>query len=96
MTDDDPGEAFDRAADRFARIGDSAQRLGPAGYWDRRSTKRLSRAVGRAVLVLLLLPAHLVASRQVTGLLITHLVLLAVLATKAVTAWLDSRASLTT
>lgn len=86
--DDDPGEAFDRAAARLSWIG--------ADNSARRSTKRLSRAVGRAALVLFLLPAHLIASRQVTGFLIAHLVLLALLATKAVTAWLDSRTPMTT
>lgn len=89
--DDDPGEAFDRAAARGERAGQAGvhHAFGPdRSSWRRRHRLRSLR---RATFVLLLLPAHIVATGQVSGLLVAHLVVLAIVGTQAVTAWLESR-----
>ena len=86
--DDDAGAAFERAAARAARLEDLKN--GPDGItWVH--GHRYRAAVGRFVLVLFLLPAHIVAARGVTGWLIAHLVVLAILATQVVKRWMTRR-----
>lgn len=80
--DDDPGEAFDRAAARLSMV--------PVGPFASRRN-RVARTVRRFALVLFLVPAHVVATRRVTGLLVVHLVLLAIVGTQVVAAWMDTK-----
>ena len=80
--DDDPGEAFDRAAARVA--------MAPTMPFDYRGN-RLTRTTRRFALVLLLVPAHVVATRRVTGLLVAHLVLLAIVGSQVVGAWVAAK-----
>lgn len=91
MDDEDAGAAFDRAAARAARREAVAQ----AGSFRWIAERRYRAAVRRLVLVVFLLPAHVVAVRQVTGLLVVHLVVIAVLASQVASRWLgrhDDRA----
>ncbi len=80
--DDDPGEAFDRAAARASRV--------PTMPFDYRAN-RLAKTARRFALVLLLVPAHVVATRRVTGLLVAHLVLLAIVGSQVVGAWVAAK-----
>ena len=86
--DDDAGAAFDRAAARAARREGITDGPGSVRWVNQR---RYRAAVGRFVLVLFLLPAHIVAIREVTGWLIAHLVLIAVLASQVAKSWLTRR-----
>lgn len=76
--DGDAGSAFDRAAARATR----REAAGTGGRLRWINEHRYRAAVGRFVLVAGLLAAHLVAARAVTGWLIAHLVLLAILASQ--------------
>ena len=84
----DAGEAFDRAAARLARREEAP---GGADLFRWNNERRYRAAIGRFVLVLFLLPAHIVAVRAVTIWMVAHLVLLAILASKVVTRWLARR-----
>lgn len=87
-SDDDAGEAFDRAAARAARREETAH--GPDRIkW--LSEHRFRAATARFVLVVFLLPAHIVAARAVTVWLIAHLVLIAILASQVAKRWLERR-----
>jgi len=86
--DDDAGAAFDRAAARAARQEEAVDGPDRLAWLNQR---RYRTAVGRFVLVVFLLPAHIVAVRAVTGLLIAHLVLVAVLASQVARTWLARR-----
>jgi Flp pilus assembly protein TadB len=72
---DDAGAAFDRAAARAARREDA----GVANGFQWINEHRYRVAVGRLVLLVVLLAAHVVAVRAVTAWLIAHLVVIAVL-----------------
>ena len=82
--DDDAGAAFDRAAARAARR-EAAASTG-AHRWA--AERRYRGAVARFVFALFLLPAHVVAAREVTGWLVVHLVVIAVLASQVASRWL--------
>ena len=81
--DSDAGAAFDRAAARAAR----REAAIPSGFrWI--NEHRYRQAVGRLVLAVFLLAAHIVAVRAVTVWLVAHLVLIALLATHVAKRWL--------
>ena len=84
----DAGAAFDRAAARAARREETADR---PDRLKRINEHRYRAAVGRFVLVVFLLPAHIVAVPAVTPWLIAHLVLIALLASQVATRWLARR-----
>ena len=82
--DGDPGEAFDSAAARASRRDDARTYAG--FQWI--NQRRFRGSVARLVFVVLLLAPHIVAIRTVTGWLIAHLVLIAVLASQVAKRWL--------
>lgn len=84
MNDEDAGMAFDRAAARAAR----QESVATTGGFRWIAERRYRAALGRLLLVVFLLPAHVVAERQVTGWLVAHLAVIAVLASQLVTRWL--------
>lgn len=88
--DDEAGAAFDRAAARAAKREEAAER---PDRLKRSNEHRYRAAVGRFVLVVFLLPANVVAFREVTPWLIAHLVLIAILASQVATRWLARRES---
>ena len=89
MTDDDDvGDGSTRAAARTGRYEDIADGLDSAFGRDQH---RYQAAVGRLVLVVLLLPAHIVAVQAATPWLAAHLVLVAILASQATKRWLAHR-----
>lgn len=79
--DDDAGEAFDRAAARAAK---GAELFGSPGVYSWHRGRRYRGSVTRLALVVFLLPAHIVAAGRVTGWLVAHLVLVAILASRVV------------
>jgi len=82
--DGDPGEAFDRAAARASRREEAKTSTG--FQWI--NERRFRGSVARLVLVAFLLAAHIVAVRAVTGWLIAHLVVIAVLASQVAKRWM--------
>lgn len=85
MDDEDAGAAFDRAAARAARREVDAR----AGGLKWIAERRYRAAISRLVLVVFLLPAHVVAVREVTAWLVVHLVVIAVLASQVASRWLS-------
>jgi hypothetical protein len=82
--DNDAGAAFDRAAAHAARREEAGNTKG--FRWI--NEHRYRAAVGRLVLVVVLLAAHVVAVQAVTVWLIAHLVLIAILASQVAKRWL--------
>ncbi|MCA1704317.1 MAG: hypothetical protein LC808_14080 [Actinobacteria bacterium] len=84
--DGDPGEAFDRAAARASRRDEARTSAGFGFQWI--NERRFRGSVTRLIFVVFLLAAHIVAVRAVTGWLIAHLVVIAVLASQVAKRWL--------
>lgn len=82
--DDNAGAAFDRAAARAARREEAGATRG--FRWI--NEHRYRTAVGRLVLVVVLLVPHVVAVRAVTVWLIAHLVVIAILTSQVAKRWL--------